>query len=143
MKKTMILVTAALALALPAYAAIDAGANVSATTKAETKMEQKSDGTYQEKRVNEKASIDAAGTETRESLKAKAERDAEGNASKSVETKTTVDPKGLMNEKTTQTKYTEETKDGKKKFHRVKKVDGKTIVDENEESAPASPPSNP
>jgi hypothetical protein len=145
MKKSMLLAAAAMALALPAHAAtLDAGAsaNVSATTKSETKVEQKSDGTMQEKRVNESASIDAAGTETKESLKAKAEQDAEGNASKTVETKTTVDPKGLMNEKTTQTKYEERLEDGKKKIHRVKKVNGKTVVDDNQESAPASP-SNP
>jgi hypothetical protein len=145
MKKSMLLAAAAMALALPAHAAtLDAGAsaNVSATTKSETKVEQKSDGTMQEKRETESASIDAAGTETKESLKAKAEQDAEGNASKTVETKTTVDPKGLMNEKTTQTKYEERLEDGKKKIHRVKKVNGKTVVDDNQESAPASP-SNP
>jgi hypothetical protein len=48
-----------------------------------------------------------------------------------------------MNEKTTQTKYEEKTEDGKKKIHKVKKVNGKTVVDENQESAPATPPSNP
>jgi hypothetical protein len=146
MKKSLFFATAAMALALPVQAAtIDAGANanVSATTKSETKVEQKSDGAVQEKRVNESTSVDSAGTETKESLKAKAEQDAEGNASKTVETKSTVDPKGLMNEKTTQTKYDEKVEDGKKKIHRVKKVNGKTVVDENQESAPASPPSNP
>lgn len=132
MKKTALLAAAAIiALTAPAFAA-DAtlGADVKTNTKVETSTNQKADGGYEEKRNVTTESKDAAGTATTESSKAKVEVDEHGNAVKQVDTKSTVDPKGLMNQESTKTSYKEELKDGKKKIHKVKKVNGKTTVDE-------------
>jgi hypothetical protein len=135
MKKTALLAAAAIiALAAPAFAADTAlTADVKTNTKVETSTDQKANGGYEEKRNVTTESKDAAGTATTESSKAKVDVKANGEGSKTVETKTSVDPKGLMNEATTKTTYKEELKDGKKTIHRVKKVDGKTTVDTKEE----------
>jgi Skp family chaperone for outer membrane proteins len=132
MKKTTLLAAVALlALTAPAFAQTAApAADVKTDTKVETSTNQKANGGYEEKRNVKTDSKDEAGTETTESSKAKVEVDQNGNGSKTVETKSTVDPKGLMNEKSTKTTLKEEVKDGKKKVHRVKKVNGKTTVDE-------------
>jgi hypothetical protein len=133
MKKTALLAAAAvMAIAVPAFAAED----TSAKTKVETSAEQKADGSSVEKKTSETAQKDAAGTETKESTTQKSEVDANGNVTKSTETKTTVDPEGMMNQKTTETSTKEEIKDGKHKIKHVKKVNGKTVVDEEQDSKP-------
>ncbi len=143
MKKFTILTAAVLALSIPALAgAAELGigsnvkADISTNTKVETKVDQKADGTYVEKRVDESASKNSAGTETKDMTKTSIEENAKGDVTKTVETHSAVDPKGLMNQKSTDSAYKEEVKDGKRIIHRVNKVDGKTTLDVKEEVDP-------
>jgi hypothetical protein len=138
MKKSTLLAAAAfIALTAPAFAADTApAADVKSSTSVQTSTDQKANGGYEEKRDVKIEGKDAAGTATTDTSKAKVEVDPNGNGSKTVETKSTVDPKGLMNEKTVKTSYKAESKDGKTKVHRSKQVNGKTTLDETTTNAP-------
>ncbi|NDE90873.1 MAG: hypothetical protein EB059_07020 [Alphaproteobacteria bacterium] len=137
MKKFTILTAAVLALTLPGLAsAVEANADVKTHTKVETQVEQKANGAYLEKRTDESASKNADGTETKDTTKTKVEASENGDVSKTVETHSAVDPKGLMNEKSKDSTYKEEMKDGKHTVHHTTKVDGKTTLDVKEEVNP-------
>ncbi len=139
MRQLPILTAAVLALGIPALAhALEAPAraDISTNTKVETKVDQKADGSYTEKRTDESTSKNASGTETRDTTKTTVEETAKGDVTKTVETHSAVDPKGLMNEKSTDSTYKEEVKDGKRTVRRVNKVDGKTTLDVKEEAEP-------
>ena len=129
MIKTKSLLTA---LALTAFVApAFADDTVSATSK--TKVEMDSDGNYDRKTTSEQT--DVLGTTTESKVKVKVKHDRHGNVTKSVDSKNVVDPKGLLNKTTTKSSTSEEHNvDGSTEYHNKKKINGKTVVDENIET---------
>lgn len=69
------------------------------------------------------------GTKTTSKGKIEVKADDEGNIEKTVETKTTNDPKGLMNKKSTKSVEKMEQKNGENNYRYTKEVDGKTVED--------------
>lgn len=126
MKKTYALLTmaSALAIAHPSFA------NDKETVKSETKVEQDASGNYERKSSTERT--DANSTTTQQDSKVKVDVDNDGSVKKTVESETSVDPKGLMNKSSVKTTDTVEQKDGETTVKHKKKVDGKT-VEETEE----------
>lgn len=75
------------------------------TSESDTTVEEKDNGGYQEKR--EKESTNKAGTDYSNKSTTDVDVDSSGNVITTKERKETVDPKGLMNKKTTKTKIKE------------------------------------
>lgn len=121
MKYTSALFTtlAALSLAAPAFAADE-------TYKSETKVERNNDGSGKANVTVEKS--DAAGSKTY-NRETSVDMDDDGDAEKTVETKSTTDPKGLFNKDTVKTKDTVKREDGHLKTEHTKTVNGKTVED--------------
>ncbi len=97
------------------------------TYKSSTMVEKDTDGNY-EKKVSEKAT-DAAGTTTAKEVKAKVDVDNNGDKESTVTTKSSTDPKGLMNKTTVKTEDKVKMKDGKTEAEHKKTVNGKTVED--------------
>lgn len=114
---------AALAFTAPAFAADKE------TFKSETKVEKDGKGNYEAK--TETKATDAAGTTTTAEKKVDVDVDSDGSKETTVESKATVDPKGLGNKETVKIKNTAETKaDGTTETSHKKTVNGKTVEDE-------------
>lgn len=120
-KQTLFAIAAALMLSAPAFAA-----DVSATTKTEYK--QGDNGSYESKKTAE--SEDRDGTVVKEQNAVSVDKDKDGNYKKTIEHKTTTDPKGLMNKTTTKTKDTITSDEDKNEVTHKKVVDGDTVEDE-------------
>ena len=127
MKNASILLAsvAAIALSAPAFAADKE------SFESKTKIEKDSNGNYDEKSKTEKT--DTAGTTTTSQKKVDVDVDSKGNVDKTVKTKESVDPKGLMNKKTIKTQDTVKTKsDGTVETSHKKVMDGKTVESTSE-----------
>src|ERR1043166_2041684 len=122
-----------IALAGPAVGAND---DITSSSKVETKTEQKNDGTYEHKEDATRESNDAAGTDTKVESNVKLEEKPNGDASKTVKTKTTVDPQGMMNQNVTETSYKMKKENGKTSVQHKKTVNGKVIEDNEQENNP-------
>lgn len=119
---TLLVTTAAIALAAPSFAA-----DVKTGVKSEATIERNDDGSYVKKTEAEKR--DANGTKTTAETEVDLDVDGDGDATKTTSTKETRDPKGLFNKDVVKTKTTEELKDGKLVVEHEKTVNGDTVVD--------------
>lgn len=72
------------------------------------------------------------GTSTTQSLDKKVDVDSKGNTETTAEVKTTTDPKGLFNKKTTKIENKAKQKDGDAEYSHKKSVNGKTVEDSKE-----------
>lgn len=134
MKKFHTALTAAalIALAGPAFAADD----ITSSSKVETKVEQKSDGSYQRQESAIRESNDASGTETKVESRVKVDEKPGGDVDKIVKTKTVVDPEGMLNAETTETSYKMKKEKGKTVVERTKHVNGKVVEETRQENDP-------
>lgn len=119
---TLLVTTAAIALAAPSIAA-----DVKTGVKTEATIERDDDGSYVKNTEAEKTN--AAGTKTTAATKVDLDVDGDGDATKTTTTKETRDPKGLFNRDTVKTETTEKLKDGKLTVEHEKVVNGDTVVD--------------
>lgn len=119
---TLLVTTAAIALAAPSFAA-----DVKTGVKSEATVERDDDGSYVKKTNAEKT--DAAGTKTTAETKVDMDVDSDGDATKTTTTKETRDPKGLFNKDTVKTETTEKLRDGKLTVEHEKTVNGDTVVE--------------
>lgn len=119
--QTLFAIAAAFMLAAPAFAA-----DVSATTKTEYKAGD--NGSYESKKTMEKE--DSNGTEVKDQSAVSVDKDADGTYKKTVEHKTTTDPKGLMNKTTEKVKDTVTKDKDKDEYTHKKEVNGDTVEDE-------------
>lgn len=119
---TLLVTTAAIALAAPSFAA-----DVKTGVKSEATIERDDDGSYTKNTNAEKT--DAAGTKTTAETEVDLDVDGDGDATKTTTTKETRDPKGLFNKDTVKTKTTEKLSDGKLTVEHEKSVNGDTVVD--------------
>lgn len=119
---TLLATTAAIALAAPAFAA-----DMKTGVKSEATIERNDDGSYVKNTSAEK--VNAAGTKATAETTVELDKDSNGDATKTTETKETRDPKGLFNKDTVKTKTTEQLKDGKLAVEHEKIVNGKTVVE--------------
>jgi len=93
--------------------------------KTETRITKKPDGTFVKEIFS--AGNDSEGTRIENRTEFKSKLDKDGDYKKSVENKTVVDPKGLMNKKTTKTNEKMEKNNGDTSYSYTKKINGKTI----------------
>ncbi len=119
---TLLATTAAIALAAPSFAA-----DVKTGVKSEATIERNDDGSYVKNTTAEK--VNAAGTKATAETTVDFDKDSDGDATKTTETKETRDPKGLFNKDTVKTKTTEKLKDGKLTVEHEKTVNGDTVVE--------------
>lgn len=133
MKKVHILPAAMLGLALAVPAMAEE--KVSAETQSKTTVEKDASGNYRQEQSRAAESTDAAGTTTKSETKVEVKADPEGNSEKKVTTETSVDPEGLMNKSKTVTTDSVKYKDGKIEKKYKKKVDGKTVEENMEETS--------
>src|SRR6185312_16464389 len=101
--KSPLIALAAVALISTAPVSVFA-ADESATSK--TKIEDDGNGNYTKKTTSEKT--DAAGTVTEQENTTKVKKDSNGNVERNMDSKSSIDPKGLFNKTTEET--TDETK---------------------------------
>lgn len=124
MNKTLTLLAATVAAA--AFAA-PAMAEDKTTYKAETKIEKSASGDYTRTSTEERK--DASGKVSAET-KVDVDVNKDGGMTKTVETKTVDDPKGLLNKQTTKTEdMVKTTADGKIETSHEKTVNGKKVED--------------
>jgi hypothetical protein len=132
MNKTFIAFATLTAIALSGAAYADDKASIE--TKATTKIEKDNDGSYTEKRKITEESKDDTGKTSRETtVKASVEED--GDSEKTVKTEIVNDPKGLLNKEKTVIKDTAENKNGTLTTKHLKKVNGETVEEHQEEHA--------
>jgi hypothetical protein len=129
MIKNLLLLAAASGVAF----AVPALAEEKTKYKSETTVEKSASGDYEKKTKVERK--DPSGKESVET-KTNIDVDADGDAEKTVETKSVNDPKGLMNKETVKTEDKEVHKDGQVTTQHKKKVNGKTVED-TESTSPA------
>lgn len=118
---TLLVTTAAIALAAPSFAA-----DMKTGVKSETTVERDDDGSYTKNTSAEKTN--AAGTKTTAETEVDMDVKSDG-AVKTTTTKETRDPKGLFNKDTVKTTTTEKMKDGKLTVEHEKVVNGDTVVE--------------
>ncbi|MDX2027393.1 MAG: hypothetical protein SFW62_02010 [Alphaproteobacteria bacterium] len=119
---------AALLIAGPALAA-------DTSAKSESSVRTHSDGGYEAKDKME--NTDSSGTNIEKETTKKVDVDSEGNKKTTVHIKSKKDPKGLFNKSTTEIKNKAVEKDGKTEYSHTKKVDGKTVEQNNQMQQPA------
>ena len=127
MTKSVLLLAAVVSLTItaPAFAADD-----TESTKASTKVEGDSNGNYTKKTNYEHT--DAAGTTSTDNTKVKVKTNSKGDVTKTYETDSSNDPKGLMNKTTDKSTTTvKENADGTSSYKHKEKVNGKTVEEEN------------
>lgn len=131
MNKTILLITAAagLALAAPAFAE-----EVTTESKATTKVDRDSDGSYTEKRTTTQSRKDSEGTNVSAKTTVEVEADEDGNVEKTVKTEQVRDPKGLFNKEKTVVTDKVKAKDGEVETTHKKKVNGKTVEETTDKS---------
>ena len=118
---------AIVALAAPVFA------DDTPSASSETKVQSDGNGNYNKKTTTEQT--DSAGTTTENTTKVKVKHDRNGNVKKTVDSESSIDPKGLMNKTTTKSSTTEEQNaDGSTTYHHKKKINGKTVEDEKTET---------
>ena len=121
--KTHIVLLAAVAMLTLGGAAMAAEKT---SYESKTNVERDSKGNYNEERKTEKTN--AAGTTTTTKEKVEVDVHADGDVDNTVKSEKTVDPRGLMNKRSTQTTDTQDVKnDGTSKSTHKKTVDGKTV----------------
>ena len=103
---------------------------VSAQTK--TSVTKNSDGTFSKKTIT--TGKDSKGTTTSSTNEVKSKLDTDGDYKKSIENKTVVDPRGLMNKQTTTSKEEMERDNGDDSYRYTKKVNGKVVKSEELEN---------
>jgi hypothetical protein len=111
-------ITAAILAATPA---------VAADVSAETKTTYKKDSEGDVKKSTEAKSTDASGTTTKSDAEVKLDVDSNGDATKTVTTEQSTDPKGLFNKTSTKTKDQVKTENGKTTAKHKKVVNGETV----------------
>jgi len=119
MKTLLLASTAVFALSTGAYAADKE------KYESTTKIEKGTNGDYTEKTKTSKTEIDGTTNISEKDLVIKV--DSKGNTDKSLNVKTTVDPKGLGNKHIVTSEATEKTKDGEVTVTHKKTVNGKTV----------------
>lgn len=119
---TLLVTTAAIALASPSFAA-----DIKTGVKSETTIERDDDGSYVKNTSAEK--VNAAGTKATAETEVDLDVDSDGDATKTTSTKETVDPKGLFNKDTVKTTTKEKMVDGKLTVEHEKVVNGDTVVE--------------
>ncbi len=119
---TLLVTTAAIALAAPSFAA-----DVKTGVKSEATIERSDDGSYTKNTSAEKTN--SAGTKATAETEVDMDVGSNGNATNTTTTNETSDPKGLFNKDTVKTKTTEKLKDGKLTVEHEKVVNGDTVVD--------------
>ena len=119
--KTLCALTAlsALLVASPVMADNEVKSQTESTYKADT------NGGYDAKDKVEHT--DANGTTMTRTMEKKVDVDSDGNEKTTVDSKTTTDPKGLFNKKTTSTHDKMSKKNGKMEMKHKKEIDGKTV----------------
>jgi hypothetical protein len=110
------------------FASVSSYADDVVSAKTETTVKRNSDGSFSKNTTA--VDKDSKGTTTSSSNTVNSKLDADGDYKKSIENKTVVDPKGLMNKKTTKTSEKMEKHKGDTKYHYNKKVNGKTMKEE-------------
>jgi hypothetical protein len=97
-------------------------------TKTETDVSRDANGNYVKN--TSVTGKDSNGTNTSTTSKVKVKVDTDGDYKKTIENKTVIDPKGLMNKSTVKTNETLQKKNGDNSYHYTKKINGKTVKDE-------------
>lgn len=128
MKKIYILPVAMLTFGLSTPVFADDTASVK--TKSETSIKKEANGDYKKEEITSSTSTNDSGTTTHQKTKVEVEADADGDAEKKVTIETSTDPKGLMNKTKTVTTDSATVKDGKLATKHQKKINGKTVEDE-------------
>ncbi len=127
MKNTKILLATVIALSLsaPAFAADKE------SYESKTKVEKDTNGNYKETTKTEKTDLSGTTNAVEKDVKVKVKSD--GETDKTVTTKETIDPKGLMNKETIKTTDMVKAKaDGTVDSSHKKVVDGKTVENTSE-----------
>jgi hypothetical protein len=129
MKTHILLLTSVAAFALSGAAM----AAEKTTYESKTNVERDSKGNYNEETKTEKTN--AVGTTTTNKEKGEVDVHANGDVDNTVKSEKTVDPRGLMNKRSTRTTDTQDVKhDGSMKNTHKKVVDGKTVENVSESS---------
>ncbi len=129
-KLLTMLAIAGVTLGAPAFAAD----KVTSETDTHSKVESKSDGSYEETSKAKQVRTDASGKSSAET-KVDVNVDKTGEREKTTTTTQVDDPKGLFNKSKTVTKDKVKHKDGKVTVSHKKKVNGKTTEDHTEETS--------
>jgi len=132
MKKAYIIPAALLIWGLAAPTLADD--TVTSKVKSETTIKKDTDGEYHKKQTKSVESTDETGTTTKSQTKVEVNTEADGTGESKVTTETSTDPKGILNKTKTVTTDSVKYEDGKIEKSYKKKVDGKTVEENKEET---------